>query len=214
MALLCNTVVVGFSGSCAKDLYRKHLSDDHFERHNPMKISFTTLDTPIGLLRVYGQSEGQGDALLAILWDEETPRTYLDAALEISEIDDSPFLQFVSEQIMEYFRGQRMSFHIELAPRGTDFQRQAWRALREIPYGETRTYAAQAAQIGRPTAARAVGAANGQNPIPLVVPCHRVIGANGSLTGFAGGLDAKRWLLRHERRVSGIAAEGQLSILD
>lgn len=103
------------------------------------------------------------------------------------------------EQVLEYFAGERREFDLPLAAPGTDFQQTVWAALETIPFGETRTYAQIAAQIGRPTAARAVGSANGANPICLIVPCHRVIGTNGLLTGFAFGEDIKRRLLAHER---------------
>jgi methylated-DNA-[protein]-cysteine S-methyltransferase len=105
----------------------------------------------------------------------------------------------VADALERYFGGEIGALlEIEWALAGTDFQLQAWRALAEIPAGETRTYAQQAAAIGRPRAVRAVGAANGANPIGIVVPCHRVIGADGTLTGYGGGVDRKRWLLRHE----------------
>jgi methylated-DNA-[protein]-cysteine S-methyltransferase len=103
-------------------------------------------------------------------------------------------------QLEEYFAGHRRCFDLECAPSGTDFQRRAWLALARIPYGATISYASQAAWLGAPGAARAVGAANGRNPVPIVVPCHRVVGSNGRLTGYAGGLAGKRWLLDHERR--------------
>lgn len=106
-----------------------------------------------------------------------------------------PLLDRVARELDEYFGGRRRSFTLPLDPRGTDFQLRAWRALSDIPYGATSTYARQAAAVGAPTAVRAVGAANGRNPISIVVPCHRVVGANGSLTGYAGGVDAKRFLL-------------------
>ncbi len=101
-------------------------------------------------------------------------------------------------QLAEYFDGQRRSFDLPLSPRGTAFQLAVWHALTEIPYGETRSYSQQAARIGQPQSVRAVGAANGRNPLPIVIPCHRVIGANGSLTGFGGGLPTKHFLLRME----------------
>lgn len=104
------------------------------------------------------------------------------------------------EQLHAYFTGDLMLFDLPLAPRGTPFQHAVWKALAGIPYGETRTYRDIATAIGRPNAVRAVGAANGRNPLSLVVPCHRVIGSNGTLTGYAGGLERKRWLLQHERR--------------
>lgn len=103
------------------------------------------------------------------------------------------------DQLQEYFAGRRRVFSVALDLVGTDFQCEAWRALAQIPYGETATYAQQATSIGRPRAVRAVGGANRMNPVPIVLPCHRVIGANGSLTGFAGGLETKQWLLEHER---------------
>src|SRR6202012_510460 len=102
-------------------------------------------------------------------------------------------------QIEEYFAGTRRDFDLPLAPRGTAFQRSVWHALATIPFGVTTTYGEIAAAVGRPTASRAVGAANGQNPIAIVIPCHRVIGANGTLTGYGGGLPTKEWLVRHER---------------
>lgn len=101
----------------------------------------------------------------------------------------------IKQQLREYFAGRRESFSVALLPTGTDFQQSVWRALREIPYGQTRTYTQIAEMIGRPRAVRVVGAADGANPLPILVPCHRVIGANGSLTGFGGGLAAKSYLL-------------------
>lgn len=112
----------------------------------------------------------------------------------------------VRGQVDEYFAGRRRSFDLPLHPAGSRFQQRVWAALTEIPYGETTTYGAIAAELGAPSASRAVGLANGQNPICIVVPCHRVIGANGSLTGYAGGLAAKRWLLEHEAARAGLFA--------
>ena len=109
-----------------------------------------------------------------------------------------PVLDAIAAQLDEYFAGSRTSFDLPLAPEGTDFQRMVWHALATIPFGATCTYADIAARIGKPTAVRAVGAANGRNPIPIVLPCHRVIGADGSLTGFGGGLPTKRFLLELE----------------
>ncbi len=106
-------------------------------------------------------------------------------------------------QLDEYFRGTRHEFQLKLKPAGTGFQQQVWRQLRKIPYGQTRTYGQIAAACGRPKAARAVGQANHRNPLLIIVPCHRVIGANGSLVGFGGGLGRKRWLLAHEKKMSG-----------
>lgn len=118
------------------------------------------------------------------------------------EIDETPLLQKAAAQLNEYLSGKRTRFDLPLAPEGTSFQCQCWEALRTIPYGETRSYGEQAALIGNPKASRAVGRANGQNPISIFIPCHRVVGVNGSLTGFAGGIEAKKWLLELERRIS------------
>ena len=110
----------------------------------------------------------------------------------------SPLLDAAEAQLREYFAGTRRTFDLPLAPRGTAFQQRVWAALRAIPYGETRTYGELAAAIGSPSASRAVGMANHHNPIPIVIPCHRVIGANGTLTGYTGGLEIKRKLLALE----------------
>lgn len=107
-------------------------------------------------------------------------------------------LEQTLRELHEYFRGERHEFTLPLAPTGTAFQQRVWRALRQIPYGSTWTYQRLATAIGSPKACRAVGAANGKNPIPVIIPCHRVIGSNGALTGFGGGLERKRWLLEHE----------------
>jgi methylated-DNA-[protein]-cysteine S-methyltransferase len=113
--------------------------------------------------------------------------------------DDRPFHD-VRLQLDEYFAGARRTFALPLAAQGTAFQRAVWASLVEIPYGATRSYGELASALGKPSASRAVGAANGRNPISIVVPCHRVIGANGALTGYAGGEERKRWLLQHEAR--------------
>ena len=126
--------------------------------------------------------------------------------------DDAPFGEAVG-QLQAYFDGQRKSFDLPLAPAGTSFQLEVWRALRDIPYGNTISYGALASRIGRPAASRAVGAANGQNPLAIVVPCHRVVGANGKLTGYAGGIEIKQALLEHEQRLSGIG-QGQLPLAE
>lgn len=119
--------------------------------------------------------------------------------------DDTAF-DDAAAQLREYFAGKRTAFDLPLAPRGTDFQLAVWNALQRIPYGQTRSYRDVALTIGKPAAIRAVGAANGANPLPIVVPCHRVIGANGSLTGYAGGMEAKRLLLDLESRAAAMAA--------
>jgi methylated-DNA-[protein]-cysteine S-methyltransferase len=114
---------------------------------------------------------------------------------------DDALLRPVCEQVRAYFDGELLDFDVPLAPSGTAFQRRVWDELRRIPYGATVSYAEVARRLGQPTAARAVGAANRCNPIAVIVPCHRVIGADGTLTGYAGGLEYKRWLLQHERAV-------------
>jgi len=121
--------------------------------------------------------------------------------------DEAPFAELI-EQLERYFAGERVEFDIPLSLEGTPFQRRAWAALREIPYGETISYGEQAARLGSPGASRAVGLANGRNPIAIVVPCHRVIGADGRLTGYGGGLERKAWLLRHEAGTLELAGAG------
>ncbi|NIR29867.1 MAG: methylated-DNA--[protein]-cysteine S-methyltransferase [Gammaproteobacteria bacterium] len=113
-------------------------------------------------------------------------------------VEDPGRTRVVRDQLQDYFSGRRRRFGLELAPQGTAFQRSVWRALQDIPFGETRTYADIARAIGRPRASRAVGRATGANPIPIVIPCHRVVGSDGSLVGFGGGLDVKAALLAHE----------------
>lgn len=116
--------------------------------------------------------------------------------------NDHPILNLAETELDAYFAGQLQGFTVPIEPAGTPFQRRAWSALLQIPFGETRTYAQQAASVGKPSATRAVGAANGKNPICIIVPCHRVIGSNGSLTGYAGGIEAKRVLLALEAAAS------------
>ena len=149
------------------------------------------MTSPVGRLQLVASNEG----LAGILWQLERPHRLQAVAVQ----DDAhPVLVETERQLGEYFSGRRNAFALKLDPSGTPFQRSVWNALLTIPRGETRTYAQIAKQVGRPTAVRAVGAANGQNPIAIVVPCHRVIGSSGRLTGFAGGLDAKAWLLALE----------------
>ncbi len=167
-------------------------------------ITYASLDTPVGILTPYVRRENQDDHLVAVLWDDEPHRLMLSTAQPCPG-QPSGVLQLALEQLAAYFEGTLTEFSVPIRPVGTEFQLAAWRALTAIPFGETSTYARQAERIGKPTAVRAVGAANGRNPIPIIVPCHRVIGSNGSLTGFAGGLDSKRWLLDHERRLAGKA---------
>ena len=141
------------------------------------------VDTPVGPLGLVASERG----LRRILWPGESGAG-----------GDEQVLAAAARQLREYFAGTRRTFDLPLELEGTDFQRRAWLALPGIPYGETRSYGEQARRLGVPRAARAIGAANGANPLPIVLPCHRLVGADGSLTGFGGGLDVKRWLLEHE----------------
>jgi methylated-DNA-[protein]-cysteine S-methyltransferase len=156
-------------------------------RHVSMAI-----DSPVGRLTLVAAGEG----LAAVLWEHDDPRRVpLDVAAENRR---HPVLVDTARQLGEYFDGRRTVFALPLVFVGTAFQRRVWNALLTIPFGETRSYAQIARQIGQPRAVRAVGAANGRNPISIVAPCHRVIGSTGKLTGFAGGLDVKAWLLALE----------------
>ncbi len=159
-----------------------------------MTLSYKIIDSPIGKLKLVASPEG----LVAILWENDNPRRV--RLNELVESDRDPILLRTEAELTEYFAGKRDFFTVPLDMRGTSFQRQVWEALRNIPFGETRTYGQLASQLGNPKATRAVGAANGKNPIAVIVPCHRVIGFSGKLTGFAGGLDAKAHLLNLEGR--------------
>jgi len=163
----------------------------------PDTVQLENIASPIGDLLV----ATLGDAVCAIAFEggaadteRHLERRYGDCTKERGRVP-AP----VRDALRRYFDGDMAAFDaIPVTVRGTPFQEQAWAALRTIPAGETRSYADMAAQIGRPTATRAVGLANGRNPVPIMVPCHRVIGHDGSLTGFGGGLERKAWLLRHE----------------
>jgi methylated-DNA-[protein]-cysteine S-methyltransferase len=151
-----------------------------------------TIGSPVGELTLIASDHG----LAAILWENDRPgRVRLDV---VAEDPKHPILVETERQLAEYFAGRRKAFDLTLDFAGTEFQNKVWRALLTIPFGETRTYAEIARQIGQPKAVRAVGAANGRNPISIVTPCHRVIGSSGKLTGFAGGLEVKAQLLRLE----------------
>ncbi len=165
-------------------------------------LSRTTMSSPVGELTLIASPRG----LRAVLWPNE-----LEASDRLRAADDgdpaaTAVLREAVTQLGEYFAGDRHDFDVPLDPIGTDFQQSAWMQLRQIPYGVTISYGEQARRLGDVRKSRAVGAANGRNPISIIVPCHRVIGANGSLTGFAAGLEAKSWLLRHE--------QGTLTLLD
>ena len=153
----------------------------------------TTMMSPVGPLRLIASDVG----IRAILWPDDDPaRVHLSDQTETTP--DHPLLERAVSQLEEYFAGTITQFDLPLDAVGTEFQQACWRALSEIPYGSTISYGTQADQIGRPTAVRAVGGANGRNPLSVVVPCHRVVAAGGALTGFAGGIETKKWLLEHE----------------
>ena len=157
-----------------------------------METYFAEMDSPVGRLTLVASIE----ALQAILWEGDV------RASEFVRSENNPIILEAQKQLREYFAGQRKIFDLPLAPRGTAFQNQAWQQLLQIPYGETISYGEQALRLGDKNKARAVGMANGQNPISIVIPCHRVIGKNGALVGFGGGLDVKAWLLAHERAMN------------
>ena len=149
-------------------------------------------ETPVGRLTLVAGDAG----LRRVLWPGEAPPVG-------AEPGTDPVLDAAIAQLEEYFAGARKAFDLPLDLAGTAFQRRAWLELAAIPYGATRSYGAQAQRLGRPGAARAVGAANARNPLPIVLPCHRLVGARGALTGFAGGLEVKRALLAYEARAAG-----------
>ncbi|MEO8076537.1 MAG: methylated-DNA--[protein]-cysteine S-methyltransferase [Acidobacteriota bacterium] len=160
------------------------------------------VDSPVGRLTLVAS----GDGLAAILWENDRPERV--PLLIGTEDSHHPVLVAAEGQLEEYFAGRRTTFTVKLDVSGTEFQRRVWSALLTIPFGETRSYGQIARQIGSPDAVRAVGAANGRNPVSIIAPCHRVIGSTGKLTGFAGGLDAKARLLALEgaRTASGVLA--------
>ncbi|MDH1510550.1 methylated-DNA--[protein]-cysteine S-methyltransferase [Pseudomonas mosselii] len=161
-----------------------------------MSCAFTLMQSPVGPLTLVAR----GERLAAVLWEHEREnRVRLG---DLHRDDRHGVLRETARQLGEYFAGQRQRFELELDFAGTEFQREVWAALLTIPFGQTRSYGEIARQIGKPDAVRAVGAANGRNPISIIAPCHRVIGASGSLTGFAGGLPAKQFLLALEGRQS------------
>ena len=158
-----------------------------------MNLAWKTIESPVGELRLFASDEG----LVAILWENDNPRR---VRLGEAVVDDRhPVLVETERQLGEYFAGKRKAFSVALDMRGTRFQKNVWEALVAIPFGETRSYGQLAQQLGNPRASRAVGAANARNPVSIIVPCHRVIGSSGKLTGFAGGLDTKARLLGLEK---------------
>lgn len=154
-------------------------------------MRYTEIESPVGRLLIAADEAG----LHHILFDSERRPAIPRSGWR----HDPASLEPVVEQLEAYFAGERRHFDLELAPRGTEFQLRVWTALTEIPYGETASYRDIAERLGDPAAVRAVGAANGRNPLPIVVPCHRVIGSDGSLVGYGGGLDVKRRLLALEQ---------------
>jgi methylated-DNA-[protein]-cysteine S-methyltransferase len=158
-----------------------------------MSLAYKLIDSPVGELKLVASDKG----LVAILWENDSPRRV--RLSELVEDEHHPVLVETERQLEEYFAGKRKVFSVALDMRGTRFQKDVWEALLAIPFGETRSYGQLANQLGNPRATRAVGAANGRNPVSIIVPCHRVIGASGKLTGFAGGLDAKARLLGLEK---------------
>jgi methylated-DNA-[protein]-cysteine S-methyltransferase len=154
--------------------------------------SYKTMKSPVGRLKLVASERG----LAAILWENDDPKRVRLAPLV--EDKNHPVLLEAERQLNDYFAGKLKKFSLRFDFAGTEFQKEVWRALAAIPFGETRSYGDIARQIGRPKAVRAVGAANGKNPISIIVPCHRVIGSNGKLTGFAGGLETKAFLLKTE----------------
>lgn len=159
-----------------------------------MKLAFMYMPSPVGRLKLVATDS----ALVAVIWDNENPKRVRQA--ELVEQLDHPILLDAQQQLNEYFQGQRQTFELPLDFEGTEFQKKVWQALLNIPFGETRSYRQIAEQVGSPKAVRAVGAANGQNPISIIAPCHRVIGSGGKLVGFAGGLDNKEILLKLEEQ--------------
>lgn len=152
------------------------------------------MPSPVGILKIVASESG----IIAVLWENDKPsRVKLP---NLSESSAHPILNRAVQQLGQYFAGTRTNFDLPIEMRGTQFQNKVWQALQTIPYGLTKSYGQIANQINQPSACRAVGMANGRNPISIIVPCHRVIGSSGQLTGFAGGLDVKARLLQLERR--------------
>ena len=157
-----------------------------------MSLAYKLMESPVGELKLVASDKG----LVAVLWENDGPsRVRLGEQIEDER---HPILVETERQLKEYFAGKRKAFSVPLDMNGTRFQKDVWEALLGIPFGETRSYGQLARQLGNPRATRAVGAANGRNPVSIIVPCHRVIGSSGKLTGFAGGLETKERLLNLE----------------
>ena len=159
-----------------------------------MAYVYKTMKSPVGELKLVASDKG----LAAILWENDDPKRV--RLGEVTKNEQHPVLLEAERQLRAYFAGELERFSVALDFNGTEFQKKVWQALLTIPFGETRSYGEIAEQVGSPKAVRAVGAANGRNPISIIAPCHRVIGANGKLTGFAGGLEAKACLLGIETK--------------
>jgi methylated-DNA-[protein]-cysteine S-methyltransferase len=169
-----------------------------------MTYAYKVIHSPVGKLTLVASEKG----IAAILWENENPRRV--PLGPMAEAPTSKLLLEAERQLGEYFGGKRKRFTVPLDFNGTEFQKSVWAALLTIPFGETRSYRAIAEQVGRPDASRAVGAANGRNPISIIAPCHRVIGSSGKLTGFAGGLEAKQYLLGLEGRTVPQSRDGRI----
>lgn len=165
-----------------------------------MMLFYKEMKSPVGKLKLVAST----NALHAVLWEQERPNRIKLATLRLDP--QQPILIETERQLREYFAGARTVFDLPLDPTGSEFQKNVWRALREIPFGQTRSYLDIAKRLGSAKAVRAVGAANGRNPLSIIVPCHRVIAANGALTGFAGGLEVKATLLALEAHHSSSAS--------
>lgn len=155
---------------------------------------YKSMPSPVGVLKLVANDQG----LVAVLWENDDPKRVRLSPLQ--EAPEHPVLLEAERQLRRYFAGELAEFELPLHFTGTTFQKKVWEALTKIPFGETRSYAQIAQQVGSPKAVRAVGAANGKNPLSIIAPCHRVIGSNGKLTGFAGGMEAKAFLLGLEKK--------------
>ncbi|MEP6834068.1 MAG: methylated-DNA--[protein]-cysteine S-methyltransferase [Gemmatimonas sp.] len=162
-------------------------------------VWYIEVQSPIGFLVV----TSEWDAITGLYMESHRHGPVNRGSWILDAHEEREALRLARAQLQEYFAGARQLFSLPLAAQGSAVQKDVWRALTQIPYGETRSYGEIARQLGKPKASRSVGSANGRNPISIIVPCHRVIGSDGSLTGFGGGLERKEWLLAHESRVSG-----------
>lgn len=176
-----------------------------------MRLAYHVMSSPIGLLFLARTEKGL--RYVDFMDRKSLKRMIANHAADCPDAKWEPSLlelRDVVDQLEEYFTGMRYAFDLPLDQQGSDFQLQTWAELSRIPFGETRTYGQVARSVGQPRAARAVGLANNQNPIPVIVPCHRVIGANGKLTGYGGGVQRKKWLLQHEARFATESTVGEL----